>query len=827
MAELGRQGDKLNVFISYSRDDLDFADQLDATLRLAGYETTLDRHGIRAGELWETRLGEMIRDADTVVFVLSPSSAASKVCAWEVEEATRLGKRIIPVVCRPLGGESPPPSLAALNYIFFYSEPRKSGTGFAPGLFDLAAALNTDLDWLREHTRLLQRATEWETGGRPSIRLLSGRDIEAAKAWAARQPKDAPAPTALHLEFFRASEEEEGRRQNAELQRLQQMAEAQAARGAALEAKEQAQKREAEAMKREAAQARRVVRRTLAGLAAALVLAATAGGLGYEAEQQRAKAQRALDQVTSNANARVVSLAERARQVTQNQESIAIIAEPVVLTARDNRTGAGDIEHISHLMELSAQLLDKEDAAPALKAAEAGMKLAETSAATQQADSRWQMMRSQLHQRLGLAAARLDRTERAARDLAASLKLAEELAAASPSSLDVRERLAVALQDMGDISVKSGSFDDAEQHYTKLLVMRSADVEAPGASEIARRQLAVAHNRMANLFFEQLKLDAAIEASRKAIVILDQLRATRATDPAARRELSTAYQLTADALRAAKKPTEALAWLEKDFAITKALAESDATNAIWQHDLATTYAKLGQLQKDLGRTDAALATIAKAVDVGEALNAHGRRRPEWLRDTAAALESRGTILTQIGRAKEAVPTFLRGLALREQVAASSMDVSWQRELEDAYRRTRNVLLKNNYPIEALETAEQQVFAISLAPDDTPGKNERVARALAQLCWTALFARSIPRAEWAGEYALALDPALDMAKLNYAHALMYAGKAADARRLYMSGLNASVEAAAKWRKSIRSDFSDLADRKLQHPMMAEIDREIGR
>ena len=55
---------------------------------------------------------------------------------------------------------------------------------------------------------------------------MTGRDIEAAKGWAAQRPKDAPAPTALHLEFFRASEEEEGRRQNAELQRLLQMAEA-------------------------------------------------------------------------------------------------------------------------------------------------------------------------------------------------------------------------------------------------------------------------------------------------------------------------------------------------------------------------------------------------------------------------------------------------------------------------------------------------------------------------------------------------------------------------------------------------------------------------
>src|SRR5271169_4525957 len=89
MAEAAGRGDKLNVFISYSRDDLGFADQLDAALGLAGFGTSIDRQGISGGEEWEKRLGALIRDADTIVFVLSPSSARSKTCAWEVEEAVR------------------------------------------------------------------------------------------------------------------------------------------------------------------------------------------------------------------------------------------------------------------------------------------------------------------------------------------------------------------------------------------------------------------------------------------------------------------------------------------------------------------------------------------------------------------------------------------------------------------------------------------------------------------------------------------------------------------------------------------------------------------
>ncbi len=246
------QATKLKVFISYSRDDLKFADQLDAALDLYGFECTLDRQGIAGGEDWKRRLGGLIRDAETILFVLSPTSARSEICGWEVEEALRFGKRILPVLCRPLEGASPPLQLQELNYVYFYDEPRSPGSGFGTGLARLVATLNTDLDWLREHTRYLQRAAEWDEGGRPANRLLSGSDITEAKAWAARRPKDAPEPTALHFDFIRASEEEEAARSSAQRKQLEAMAASQTEREEALKKAEEALKQTAEAQHKRA-----------------------------------------------------------------------------------------------------------------------------------------------------------------------------------------------------------------------------------------------------------------------------------------------------------------------------------------------------------------------------------------------------------------------------------------------------------------------------------------------------------------------------------------------------------------------------------------------
>jgi len=68
------------VFISYSRkDSLVFADQLVAALEAYGYEPIIDRHGIAGAEDWRSRLGSLILNADTVLFVLSPESVRSDI----------------------------------------------------------------------------------------------------------------------------------------------------------------------------------------------------------------------------------------------------------------------------------------------------------------------------------------------------------------------------------------------------------------------------------------------------------------------------------------------------------------------------------------------------------------------------------------------------------------------------------------------------------------------------------------------------------------------------------------------------------------------------
>src|SRR6202035_5418696 len=81
---------KARIFISYSRKDMAFADRLDAALKARGFEPLIDREEIYAFEDWWERIQNLIGQAGTVVFVLSPDAVTSGVALKEIAHAALL-----------------------------------------------------------------------------------------------------------------------------------------------------------------------------------------------------------------------------------------------------------------------------------------------------------------------------------------------------------------------------------------------------------------------------------------------------------------------------------------------------------------------------------------------------------------------------------------------------------------------------------------------------------------------------------------------------------------------------------------------------------------
>ena len=191
---------KLKVFISYSRKDLVFAEKLVAALEQRGIECRIDTRDLPSLEDWRRELLGFIREADSVVFIVSPNSIGSKVCAWEVDQVRLMNKRLAPVVYERVDHMSIPEAVAEINYLYFDQLDLFEAT-----TDKLAAALKTDLSWVKEHTRLAELARRWDERGRSRVLMLRGQELEDAERWIASRPREAPEPTALHRDLILTS----------------------------------------------------------------------------------------------------------------------------------------------------------------------------------------------------------------------------------------------------------------------------------------------------------------------------------------------------------------------------------------------------------------------------------------------------------------------------------------------------------------------------------------------------------------------------------------------------------------------------------------------
>ena len=199
-----------DVFVSYSHLDRTFVRRLHTALTGREKEVWVDDHGIPPASKWADYLKEAIETADSFVFVISPDSASSVECRKELDYAASLGKRIIPLNLRASPFDQLPPVLMDRQFV--------PGRGlfeddFATSLDLLVAAIETDLEWVQEHTRWGTKAIEWDEHERGRSLLVGGSELRAAETWLARGPGKQPEPTALQNAFVLASRRASDRRQ--------------------------------------------------------------------------------------------------------------------------------------------------------------------------------------------------------------------------------------------------------------------------------------------------------------------------------------------------------------------------------------------------------------------------------------------------------------------------------------------------------------------------------------------------------------------------------------------------------------------------------------
>jgi len=92
-------GQKMKLFLSYSRKNRSDVDKLAKILQDGGHDVWID-DAIRTGEKWKAALYDAIVDSDGIVLTMSPDWIASRYCQWEFITAVEQNKNVIPVLIK-------------------------------------------------------------------------------------------------------------------------------------------------------------------------------------------------------------------------------------------------------------------------------------------------------------------------------------------------------------------------------------------------------------------------------------------------------------------------------------------------------------------------------------------------------------------------------------------------------------------------------------------------------------------------------------------------------------------------------------------------------
>lgn len=550
------------LFLSYSRKDMDFALALHDELKAANYEVLIDRSDIAAGEEWQARLAQLIKDADTVVFCLSPHSASSKVCAWEADEAERLGKRILPIVAQRVADADVPPPIAKFNFIFFDGKPRDEALG------QLKSALETDLPWLRQHTRLGDLALQWNA--KPgNAGVLRSKALEEAELWIASQPRNAALATELQRDFIAAS--------------------------------------------RKAASSRQ--RNWISGAAAVVLLSLGLAGWS-EINRREAVKQTAIAEtqtkVAEEQKAQAIEERDRADKtltvVTKTVTSLVID-----LALQESKVPGVPKEAITSTLDASIHLIqslaDSGQSSPELKRVLA-------SAFGQSA----------------LALLDLGKNEKAIETAGKALKIDLELLLEDSTNAPLMTAVAADLDLVGKSQEANGNSKEALLNYNFELEVRQRLANQNSIDEKLQRDLFVIYQKIGRLEKSQKNFEVALVQYKSSLVIAEKLAAQDPKNLKWQRDVSISYDNVGSILEAQGDLSGALKSYQASLAIVENLVAQDPGNATWQRDFLIGYKDIGDILLEQENKVGAVINYQAGLAIAENLAASDTENPERQRD---------------------------------------------------------------------------------------------------------------------------------------------------------------------------------------------------
>ena len=835
MAGTSPSGREFSVFIAYSRKDAAMADAIVDALVAEGFETKIDRRSLPYGQKWQEELSELIWTSDTVVWLVSSASIASKWCKWELGEAGRLKKRLIPLAIQQVDPDVLPPGLSEIHLlpsdgIFSLAEHRPA----------LIQALKRDGRWLREATRLADRARQWIEQERSGALLLRSSALRMAEAWLARQPDAAPLPSGELLEMILASKQAAVWRLRWTLASVTLIAFV----GIALAVLASIQQRKAEIASQEAkTQSIRATRAVeLAGsTASALVsdLATDFRDRGVPLAVTRRileRAQKVMDDLAEGGEGSPKLIIDRAAALTElsatylgsrleEEASRAATAALSILVSVSDRAGSLEPERLTRLSRAYAAL---GDAMMAGRQFARARDLYRQSIDVEKDESKRQSSYNQMVMfKLATSLEGLGDRVGAEENYRGAIKLEDERSAREGTS-QFSEVSLITRGALADL-IAEERVDDALGIYREIKealqrwVTEDKEVVEREARRATEANLATVLNRIGNAYLKKKDFDPALGAFRQALDVSKSLADKDPDRDDFQYNAVLAYYRYAKALSSARQLTQAISI----FQLARNLAEQNLKKAGSKHEwlilipqivgdlgdvfqLDGTWSRAaGQYRTAVKLLQDALKDDAENVELLTAL-AHYHLRlndvepnsREHLRDAADVLrrvDRQGQLIAEDRRTLDAIDN---DLGKTDPAPAALSDASVMEDLHRAIKvaEAANDILGANQA--RAQYAEGMVEMLSGMETYRFGKPAAMSAEMRDVhAWYLLLTGNTASALSASDKAISTAPHLIRFKATKVLALLILGRSSEAHELIRANRGARIDHASSWNGQI--------------------------
>lgn len=597
-------GRKIRVYLAHAQEDERIAAHLSQALEDSG-----DIAIVLASWEGKAEREDLIARSDTVVFALSPASAASRRCLWEYEFAGAINKRIVPVMVQDVSRWDMPPELAVEEYIFF-TDRRE----FASAARELVDIIRTDSAWIQDHTRYAELAEDWEADGGTGA-LLTGDALESAEDWLASQPDTAPAPTPLHQTFLA-----DCRRHAAGRQR------------------------------------KRLRTAVVFAIISTILLAGTAAGWLLTSGTLIAPGS---NQVQAKGESEELLTARRDLARTSSTLEALIAKTALGITALE---GASPERAEALLDDLEREVQRLETASGVGDLEQRKVRL-QKMLADARADLRERAARGGERDPVAPPGSTVQVLQQDEPPLPATGASDNGTPSASaPPGPDIKNP-AVRFKITGDAHRAEGKYTEALAAYQKGISLLEPLAETnPGALNL-QGDLADLYSSAGQVMQASSQTSAALQAYATARTIYEDLASGQPDKPEWQRGLSKTYVNTGFAYRAQENLPAALTAFSANLQVLERLATIDPGNAEQQRELALAYENVGNMQFAQGKSSAALASYRKSLPIYERVAKAEPANIRWQADYAESYGKVGILLNGMKRRKEALSAFKRSRKL--------------------------------------------------------------------------------------------------------------------------------------------------------------------